>query len=124
MRLLLLLPLMVLLASCASRDFHSASQREILGRAQAELSLRESWSDFAYIQVRERPGFKRFNWHVRAGAFDHSDYPDYRGPYLVPGTERELVFSKNGCLVGYHRRGPCGPIGDQRQPAVYEEDLK
>lgn len=125
MRLLLLLPLLVLLSSCASRDFNDASQREILSRAQAELSMRENWYDYAYIQVREQPSFKRFVWRVRAGAFDHSDYPNYRGANLIPGTERELVFSESGCLIGYHRRGPCGPLGDQRQPVqVYEEDLK
>jgi hypothetical protein len=31
--------------------------------------------------------------------------PSYKGIYLVPGTERELKFTRSGCLVAYIDRG-------------------
>lgn len=97
MRPLILLPLALVSASCVG----TTSQRTILQRAQAEVALRESWSDTAYIRIEEAPRGGRFIWKVSAGAFDGSDYPEYKGPYVLPGTERTLRFSKNGCLLSY-----------------------
>ena len=91
----------VLLASCGSL----VSQREIIKRSQAEIAAREPWSDAAVILVEKRPGDYRFTWEVRAGAMDYSDYPSWRGLDLVPGTERDLRFTRDGCLIGYANRG-------------------
>ena len=44
-------------------------------------------------------------WKVKAGAFDYSDYPHYKGIYFVPGTERELRFTRDGCLMSYTDHG-------------------
>ncbi|BCX48565.1 hypothetical protein HAHE_24730 [Haloferula helveola] len=97
MRLLLTLPFLAVLASCAN----SASQSQILNRAKAEVAYRESWSDAAYIRVDEKPGHGCRLWKVTAGAFDYSSYPDYQGIELVPGTERRMCFTKDGCLLRY-----------------------
>ncbi len=97
MRPLLLLPLALVSASCVG----TSSQRTILQRAKAEVAMRESWSDTAYIRIEEVPRGGCLTWKVSAGAFDGSDYPEYKGPYVLPGTERTLCFSKNGCLLSY-----------------------
>ncbi len=96
--LLLLLP--AFLASCGP----TISQREVLGRARAEVALREPWADSALILVKDRPSFAWSTWKIRAGEMDDSSYPDYRGLDFVPGTERELQFARNGCLVQYDHR--------------------
>ena len=101
--LLFLLP--VLLAGCSSTTVYSVSQREILKRSQAEIARREPWADTAAIIVQNPQDFSRMTWKVRAGAFDFSDYPPYRGIYFVPGTERELRFNNDGCLTSYADRG-------------------
>lgn len=100
--LLLLFP--ALLASCGP----VVSQREVLGRARAEVVLRESWGDSALILVDERPNFAWSTWKVKAGAMDYSGYPTYEGLDFLPGTERELQFTRNGCLIQYdHRISGC-----------------
>lgn len=90
----------VLFGSCANVV---VSQREILQRSQDEIALREGWSDTAAIFVEQTPDDYRFTWKVKAGAFDYSDYPSWRGIRFVPGTERELKFTRDGCLVRYDR---------------------
>lgn len=94
--LLFLLP--VVLVGCGS---YTVSQREILKRSKAEIARREPWADNAVIIVKNPDDFSRMTWKVRAGAFDDSDYPSYKGIYFVEGTERELKFSKDGCLTEY-----------------------
>ena len=102
--LLVLLP--VILAGCVSRS-NPASQRQILIQSQAEIARREPWSANAAMFVVEDPEdsvyfWRHFwKWKVKAGAFDYSDYPRYHGIDFVPGTERELRFSKDGCLIDY-----------------------
>lgn len=96
--ILLLLPL--LFASCGT----AVSQRDVLGRARAEVALRESWADSAMVVVKERPAFAWSTWKIRAGAVDYSDYPVYEGLDVVPGTERELQFTRAGCLIQYDGR--------------------
>ncbi|MCH7226333.1 hypothetical protein [Haloferula sp. A504] len=93
--ILLLIP--ALLASCGP----TISQREVLGRARAEVAVRETWADSALIKVRKRPAFPWSHWKIQAGQLDESNYPLYEGLDLVPGTERELRFSRSGCLVRY-----------------------
>jgi len=91
-----------------------ATQREILDRSKSEVAARENWADAAYLRVEQRPeqDTLRLSWKVRAGEYDQSDYPRYRGINLVPGTERELHFTPDGCLIGYFdRSGPCRNIG-------------
>ena len=106
--LLVLLP--VVLAGCGSSG-NPASQRQILKQSQAEIALREPWAATAAIFVVEDPDdsvyFWRhiWKWKVKAGAFDYSDYPRYHGIDFVPGTERELRFTENGCLIDYIDRG-------------------
>ena len=100
---LLLLPLAF--SSCVD----TTSQSHIVDRARYELALREDWASQAYIRVDQRPGkeyvtFKDFSWKLSAGAMDYSDYPNYDGIKLIPGTERELVFSRDGCLIEYRDR--------------------
>ncbi|WP_193213693.1 hypothetical protein [Luteolibacter marinus] len=116
--LLFLLP--VLLASCGQQ----APQYRILEQSKHEISLRESWSDTAYIVVKEVPGDLRVTWKVRAGQFDRSDFPSFKGIRLVPGTERELCFTRAGCLIGYtDRSNPClDASGDTASaPVIYPE---
>ena len=90
------------LAGCSSYSSESISQREILKRSQAEISLREPWSRSAAVFVKNADDYSRSIWKVRAGALDYSAYyPVYKGVYLIPGTERELRFTREGCLIGY-----------------------
>ena len=104
--LLFLLP--VLLVGCTSSTKYSISQREILKRSQAEIDRREPWSGSAAIIVQNPGEIARVTWKVRVGAFDFSDYPRYKGIYFVPGTERELHFTADGCLTSYADLGnPC-----------------
>lgn len=108
---LFLLP--VVLAGCSSDigsfSSYSVSQREILKRSQAEIDRREPWSGSAAILIKNADDYSRTTWNVRAGALDYSAYrPVYKGIYLIPGTERELRFSRDGCLTGYKvLRSPC-----------------
>lgn len=97
--LLFFLPVLVL-ASCGP----VISQREVIGRARAEVALREPWSGSALVLVKDEPAFFWSTWKIRAGQMDYSDYPTYEGLDVVPGTERELQFARNGCLVRYDRR--------------------
>ena len=101
--LLFLLP--VVLVGCSSFGSRPVTQREILKQSQVEIARREPWASDAAIFV-ENPGeLSRMIWKVRAGAFDYSDYPHYKGIYFVPGTERELRFTRDGCLMSYADRG-------------------
>ncbi|MEX1048270.1 MAG: hypothetical protein WED15_01990 [Akkermansiaceae bacterium] len=103
--------LSIVLAGCApqtaivsQRDL--VSQRAILKQAHAEIAWREPWARSAAIFIKQVPDSPaRLTWRVSAGAFDLSDYPRYRGIHLVPGTERELKFTRSGCLVAYIDRG-------------------
>lgn len=105
----LLLVLPVVLASCG----HLTSQREILKRSQAEISRREPWAATAAIFVTNPGENSRLWWNVRAGAVDYSAYhPAYKGTYFVSGTERELRFTRDGCLIGYGYAGSRCPIPD------------
>jgi hypothetical protein len=94
--ILLFLPLCFL--SCAP----TISQREVLGRARAEVAARETWSDSALIRVTNTPSFLWSKWEIEAGRIDDSSFPVYEGLDMVPGTERELKFARNGCLVSYN----------------------
>lgn len=106
----------VLLASCGNL----VTQREILIRAKAEVAAREPWADSAVILVEQKPSAEEgwfsydgwFAWVVRAGEWDYSEYPSYKGINLVPGTERQLKFSRDGCLIGYAEKNSRCP----RQP--------
>ena len=97
----LVFSLPVLLGSCTNLVI---SQREILQRSQDEIARREGWSETAAIFVEQTPDDFRFTWKVKAGAFDYSEYPSWRGIRFVPGTERELRFTRDGCLVRYDRQ--------------------
>ena len=109
MRTLLLLPLPVFLASCGNLT----TQREILIHAKAEVAAREPWSENAVLLVEQKPSAQEgwftydgwFAWVVKAGEWDYSEYPSYKGINLVPGTERELKFTRDGCLIGYSHQG-------------------
>lgn len=103
----------VLLASCGSL----VTQRDILARSRAEISAREAWSNDAVILVEKRPGDYRFTWLVRAGAMDYTGYPSWRGINLVPGTERNLRFTRDGCLIAYSETGSrCPRAADYAMP--------
>lgn len=97
--LLFLLPIVV--AGCGSTSSYSLSQREILKRSQVEIARREPWAGNAVVIVENADDYTRMSWKVRAGAFDDSDYPSYKGIYFVQGTERELRFNLDGCLTSY-----------------------
>lgn len=92
---LFLLPLV--LAGCGE----AISQHEILRRSKVEIARRETWAPTAAIIIQNPDEVSRFNWKVRAGAFDFSDYPHYKGIRFVPGTERELRFTPDGNLTRY-----------------------
>ncbi len=92
----------IVVAGCSNDSNYSISQREILKRSQAEIDLREPWSRSAALLVTNPGDPGRYRWKVRAGALDYSAFrPIYRGIYLVPGTERELTFTPDGCLTSY-----------------------
>ncbi len=104
--LLFLLP--VVLAGCGSTGSfisYSVSQREILKRSKAEIARREPWASDAAIIVKNTDNYTRLRWKVKAGALDRSDYPSYKGIYFVSGTERELEFTRDGCLTSYTTPG-------------------
>jgi len=92
----------VILVGCSAGSYtHTATQREILKKSQAEIARREPWADTATIIIKNPDDFSRMVWKVKAGAFDYSDYPSYKGIYFVEGTERELRFTTDGCLTSY-----------------------
>lgn len=98
--------LAVVLAGCANTPtIYSTSQRQILKQSQEEIARREPWAGTAAIFVTNPGEISRLTWKVRAGAYDFSDYPNYRGINFIPGTERELRFTANGCLTSYTDRG-------------------
>jgi hypothetical protein len=102
---LLLIPLILILAGCAE----VTSQSIILERAKAEVAMRENWADQAYIRVERTPRqdymmWRDLTWKVSAGAFDYTDFPNYNGIRVIAGSERELTFSRDGCLTGYQNR--------------------
>ncbi len=91
----------LLLASCGTL----VSQNDIFAQAQNEIARRESWADSATLLIHERPSAWQLTWEVSAGSFDYSQAPGMKGLRLVPGTERELRFTRDGCLLGYHDPG-------------------
>lgn len=97
----------VVLAACSNESsrIYSISQRQILKQSQAEIALREPWAADAAIFVTNPGEISRLSWKVRAGAFDRSDLPKYKGIHFVSGTERELQFTADGCLTSYADRG-------------------
>ena len=119
---LLIVPL--IMAGCVESPDSGAwpvSRRQILKRAKAEVALRESWANTAVLLADEHEGVWKTTWRVNAGAFDYSDYPEYHGIQIVPGTERELRFSHDGCLIAYIDRGSrcLGPrITDPQEGSV------
>lgn len=122
--LLFLLP--VVLPACTtiiSQPSEFASQRDILKQSQAEIALREPWSRSAAIFVVQKPDELLYRtWKVKAGAFDFSDYPSYKGTHFVRGTARELRFTSAGCLVGYVYAGnPCLTTVSTTEAVTYLE---
>src|SRR6478609_2311487 len=106
--LLVLLPLV--LVSCG----HLVTQREILKRSQAEVSQREPWAATAAYFITTPADDSHVFWKIKAGAVDYSAYhPHYKRTYFVSGTERELCFSRDGCLLGYRYIGGRCPWVDQ-----------
>lgn len=96
---LALLPL--LLASCTTL----VTQNDIFAQSRNEIARRETWADQATIMIHEKPGTLQMTWEVSAGYFDSSEAPGLRGLRVVPGTERELRFTRDGCLLGYRQPG-------------------
>ncbi|MEP4078114.1 hypothetical protein [Haloferula sp.] len=128
MRWLTSLSLVLILAGCADR----ASQALILTRAKQEVANRENWGDQAYIRVEKKPRhdyvmWRDRRWVVSAGAYDYASYPVYNGTRVISGTERELVFTRDGCLTEYndktsHCRG-CHSLEPAPEP-VYSAPIK
>ena len=93
--LLLLLP--VLLASCGT----TVTQNQIFAQARAEIARREPWADNATILIQQRPDEWHLTWRAVAGSFNFSESPGIQGLRVTPGTERELRFTRKGCLISY-----------------------
>ena len=93
--LLFLLP--VLLASCGT----TVTQNQIFAQARAEIARREPWADNATILIQHRPDEWHLTWRAVAGSFDFSESPGSQGLRVTPGTERELRFTRHGCLMTY-----------------------
>ena len=87
----------VLLASCGT----VVTQDEIFSQARAEIARRESWVDDATILIQQKPDNWHLTWVASAGSFNYAEAPNIRGLRVVPGTERELRFTRKGCLIGY-----------------------
>ena len=114
MRWLLSIPFMFVLVGCAE----TASQPQILAASKAAVANRESWSEHAYVKIDKVPGAIDPRWKVSAGAFDSSSYPDYRGIRAQPGTERQLRFTRDGCLITYRDgSSPCVRGSYSSEPA-------
>lgn len=106
--LLVLLP--VVLAGCGPY----VTQREILMKSQAEIDRREPWASTAAIIITTPGDDSHLAWKVKAGAVDYSAYhPHYKRTYFVSGTERELCYSLDGCLLGYHYVGSRCPVEER-----------
>jgi hypothetical protein len=112
--ILAFLPL--LLASCGSL----VTQNDIFQQSRIELARREPWADQATILIQERPDAWQLTWKVSAGSFDYSQRPGAQGLRVVPGTERELRFTRDGCLIGYHQPGTrcLSPVVSSNAPAA------
>lgn len=91
----------LLLASCGSL----VTQNDIFEQSRIEIARREAWADQATILIQERPDAWQLTWKVSAGAFDYSQKPGAQGLRVIPGTERELRFTRDGCLMGYQQPG-------------------
>lgn len=103
----------------------SVSQREILKRARAEIALREPWADQAAVFVTNPDDTGRSAWKIKAGAIDRSAFsPVYHGTYFVAGTERELRFTRDGCLTRYSFPGSACSIGNAASAPVPFESNK
>lgn len=87
----------VLLASCGP----VVTQNEIFSQARAEIARRESWADDATILIHQKPDDWHLTWVASAGSFNYAESPNVRGLRVVPGTERELRFTRKGCLIRY-----------------------
>ena len=87
----------VLLASCGS----TVTQNQIFAQARAEIARREPWADNATILIQQRPDEWHLTWRAVAGSFDFSESPGNQGLRVTPGTERELRFTRKGCLISY-----------------------
>lgn len=93
----ILASLPLLLASCGSL----VTQNDIFEQSRVELARREPWADQATILIQEHPDAWQMTWKVSAGSFDYSQRPGAQGLRVVPGTERELRFTRDGCLIAY-----------------------
>jgi len=112
------LSLMLVLGSCADR----VSQAYILDRARAEIAAREGWAHLAYVRIDRAPGVepRRLRdrvWKLSACALDQSSYPEYDGINPIPGSQRTLVFTRDGCLIDYRGSRPCGGAPPARDTA-------
>lgn len=104
-----------LFASCTTL----VTQNDIFEQTRNEIARREPWADQATILILEKPDTLRLTWLVSAGSFDYSAGPGLHGLRVVPGTERELRFTRDGCLLGYHQPGT--RCLDPRTPAEGSE---
>ena len=101
----ILTPLLVVGIQLISRFIVENHLRLLTEQVYNLYSRREAWADQATILIVQRPwpDDRRLTWKVSAGAFDYSQAPGYEGLRIVPGTERELRFTRDGCLLGYHQ---------------------
>lgn len=112
MRSLVLFLFPVLLASCGT----TVTQNEIFAQARNEIARRETWSDNATILIEQHPDEFHLTWRAVAGSFDYSQAPTARGIRVVPGTEREMRFTREGCLMSYSN--PTSPCLDPAMPLL------
>jgi len=98
-RLPLLLAFVALLfSSCATTPPREATRSEIESLSQRAIAKRETWGGTPYCTAVQDP----FDgtWRVEAHAID-SAHPDCGCVLFVPGTRREILFSRSGRLISY-----------------------
>ena len=86
------------LSACAALQRQDASKVEIEIAAKRSLTKREAWAAKAQLSLNARRDAYDGTWRVTASALDPRHTECGCIP-LVPGTSRELLFSRSGALM-------------------------
>jgi hypothetical protein len=88
----------LLLCGCAGTPPSIASRSQIAASTRHLISQREHWPHEAFINPQQ----DKYDgtWRVEVHEFGE---PIHHGEILfVPGTDRELLFSRSGRLISYY----------------------
>ena len=88
------------LSSCAAPPRHEATKGEIENTAKRLITRRESWAAKAQLRLDARQDESDGTWRVTADALDPR-HTECGCLLFVPGSSRELLFSRSGRLISY-----------------------